>query len=500
MVKTLVLVRHGKAEKAVEGVDDSARELTQTARRALETAYPRTFALAEEEDDVHVWCSSAIRAMQTADIVARALDVDDIEVFDAIYEQNVETMLGMLETSDEQTVVMVGHVPSLNKLASRLTGTEITLGTGAVIALDLTEGTKKPAPILWYVAGPSDTLWSSLVSIEDEVSASADALAKEAKAFFKDSGDAKKLCDFRVSVRRMRSLISFLSPWVSGKQAQQIDKVLRGLQDATARLRGIDILSETVDELVDSGELGDNSLLPVACANERQLECESFLAFVHKRKLRRKLKDAMAAARTIRWKKSVSASGLTDSDLKARFDEELDTLDELLFGIDLSDAEAVHDARLDAKELHYVANRLGVVLGDERAQMSQYMDEIQADLGALDYARTNAVLAHEFEHGPRFRGVRADLGVVARDQEEVVSAIVSGLMRRDSGAAATEAPASAAEAEDQAAEAEVDAAVEAAAEANAEDAADDASEDDAETASEDEKEEPAGAPDKPVED
>ena len=98
---------------------------------------------------------------------------------------------------------------------------------------------------------------------------------------------------------------------------------------------------------------------------------------------------------------------------------------------DSSSANAVYDARRDAKELHYVANRLGVVLGDERAQMSQYMDEIQRDLGALCNARTNATLADEFRHSPRFRGVRADLGVVGRDQTEVVSAIVSGMKRRE---------------------------------------------------------------------
>ena len=95
-----------------------------------------------------------------------------------------------------------------------------------------------------------------------------------------------------------------------------------------------------------------------------------------------------------------------------------------------------------------VANVLGVVLGDERAQMSQYMDEIQRDLGALCNARTNATLADEFRHSPRFRGVRADLGVAGRDQSEVVSAIVSGMKRREAsdeaaeeGALSEEAPA-----------------------------------------------------------
>ena len=93
------------------------------------------------------------------------------------------------------------------------------------------------------------------------------------------------------------------------------------------------------------------------------------------------------------------------------------------------------NARRDAKEVHYVASRLGVVLGPERAQMSAFMDEIQNELGSLSIASDNQKLANEFSKSPRFRGVRADLGVVARDQAEVVSATLSGLRRREARSA-----------------------------------------------------------------
>ena len=165
------------------------------------------------------------------------------------------------------------------------------------------------------------------------------------------------------------------------------------------------------------------------------------MELVRKKSLVKKLDALVEELSGFRWKKSVLVRGLSEEDLRSRFDEELDALDQALFGLDLSSANAVYDARRDAKELHYVANRLGVVLGDERAQMSQYMDEIQRDLGALCNARTNATLADEFRHSPRFRGVRADLGVAGRDQSEVVSAIVSGMKRREASDQEAEEPA-----------------------------------------------------------
>lgn len=440
MVRTLVLVRHGKAEKERDGSSDLYRELTPDGRHALEIAYPRTFSLLEDYDDVNVWSSPAIRAMQTAQVVATALSVDGIEVDQTLYDQNVDAILSQIVTTPEDTVVIVGHVPSLDIVASRLLGRDVRLNKGAALALELSqppaaegdgEATLPTASVLWFVDGPKPSVWGSLVSIEGEVTASAGELAACAESFFNKPDSIDALCDFRMAVRRLRSLVSFLAPWESKKQAERADKVLRNLLDATARLRGIDIFSQTVNDLVESGELGENSLLPVACANERKLEHSSFMELVRKKGLAKKLDALVEELSGFRWKKSVLARGLSEEDLKARFDEELDALDQALFGLDLSSPRAVYDARRDAKELHYVANRLGVVLGDERAQMSQYMDEIQRDLGALCNARTNAALADEFRHSPRFRGVRADLGVAGRDQREVVSAIVSGMKRRE---------------------------------------------------------------------
>lgn len=454
MVRTLVLVRHGKAEKAPDDSSDLYRELTPDGRHALEIAYPRTFSLLEDYDDVNVWSSPAIRAMQTAQVVANVLGVDGIEVDQTLYDQNVDAILAQISTTSEDTVVIVGHVPSLDAIASRLLGKDIRLNKGAALALELpqpaatAEEEATPASLLWFVDGPKPSVWGSLVSIEGEVTASAGELAACAERFFNNPDDADALCDFRMAVRRLRSLVSFLAPWESKKQAERADKVLRNLLDATARLRGIDIFSQTVDDLVEAGELGENSLLPVACAHERKLERSSFMELVRKKGLVKKLDALVEELSSFRWKKSVLARGLSEEDLKSRFDEELDALDQALFGLDLSSANAVYDARRDAKELHYVANRLGVVLGDERAQMSQYMDEIQRDLGALCNARTNATLADEFRHSPRFRGVRADLGVAGRDQSEVVSAIVSGMKHREAsdeaaeeGALSEEAPA-----------------------------------------------------------
>ena len=432
MVKTLVLVRHGAPEAAAASGKDIDRKLTTAGVRALRTAYPRVFSLLGDDPKVQVWSSPAVRALETAEVVAAATGVEDIEVHQSLYAQDVAGFLAELDAADVPCVIAVGHAPFVDNLATRLLGPCPSLGKGAVIAIDLASGFSGRGGLRWYVAGPEATSWEELAVVEHAVAGAVRDLSARADAFLAGPESAATLLQFRIALRRVRSLLQFLAPWQTKKQNRRCEHVIKELQVASARLRALDILSETVAGLVESGELGENSLLPMSCAKERSLECASLLTLMRKRHSAKELgKIAHELAHHFGWKSKVSERGVTADDFRAHFDEQFNEVDEDLFGLDLRDGDAVYVARRDTKEMHYVAERLGEVLGPERAQMSEYLDEIQRELGALSDARSNKQLAEECAKSPRFRGVRADLGVVARDQAEVVSAITSGLRRRE---------------------------------------------------------------------
>ena len=432
MVKTLVLVRHGAPEVASATGQDIDRRLTTAGARALRIAYPRTFALLGDNPKVEVWSSPAVRAIETADVVAAATGVEDIEVHQSLYAQDMATFLAELDAAQTPCVIAVGHAPFVDNLASRLLGTCPPLGKGSAIAVDLAGGFSGRGVLRWYVCGPESTSWEELAVVEHAVAGAVRDLSSRADAFLAGPESAEALRQFRIALRRVRSLLQFLAPWQTKKQNRRCEHVIKELQVASARLRALDILSETVSGLVESGELGENSLLPMSCAKERSLECASLLTLMRKRRSAKELgKLAHELSHHLSWKSKVTERGVTADDFRAHFDEQFNEVDEDLFGLDLRDGDAVYVARRDTKEMHYVAERLGEVLGPERAQMSEYLDEIQRELGALSDARSNKQLAEECAKSPRFRGVRADLGVVARDQAEVVSAITSGLRRRE---------------------------------------------------------------------
>ena len=154
MGKKLVLVRHGKAER-VWGKADFDRELTAAGLDALQRTYPHTFAQLADDDPI-IWTSPAIRARQTAEVVADALDIsyEDMEEHPCIYDQDEDFLLAEIDAADDGCIIVVGHIPLVEDIVYDLTGDTIDFSTGAAAALELPDHKLKPAKLLWFAQGP----------------------------------------------------------------------------------------------------------------------------------------------------------------------------------------------------------------------------------------------------------------------------------------------------------------------------------------------------------
>ena len=116
-MKFLVLLRHGIAEDAKEGQDDLDRELTDKGRRRMESiaaGLARVFPEAEA-----IYSSPAVRAMQTAEPVAKAYDLK-IRKSDALAPGAPPRKL--VDAVKADYAIFVGHEPTLSSLMLDLTG------------------------------------------------------------------------------------------------------------------------------------------------------------------------------------------------------------------------------------------------------------------------------------------------------------------------------------------------------------------------------------------
>jgi phosphohistidine phosphatase len=146
----LYFLRHAQAEPG-SGMDDHDRQLTADGHRRTATAARVMTALGIAP--VHIYSSPRIRSLQTAEIVADALDMP-VEVRD---EVNFGFDLGGLDRlienlSDDSEVMFVGHEPSLSMMVHELTGADIDMKKGGLARVDLYDREDLSGTLIWLIA------------------------------------------------------------------------------------------------------------------------------------------------------------------------------------------------------------------------------------------------------------------------------------------------------------------------------------------------------------
>jgi phosphohistidine phosphatase len=111
----LYLVRHGKAEA---GADDAARRLTDGGRRAVRHVAKRLESAGVGVDRIEH--SGLARARETAEILTDAVGGQVIQVPYLNPEEDVTRVAGRLVDTGASNLMLVGHLPFMERLASYL--------------------------------------------------------------------------------------------------------------------------------------------------------------------------------------------------------------------------------------------------------------------------------------------------------------------------------------------------------------------------------------------
>ncbi len=121
-MQRVVLVRHGHAQEAAEGLSDMARALSEKGRRKTRNAARGLAALCGGVD--LLVSSPLLRALQTADILDEQLHVARREEVDWLAPMaDPADALRWMAGREEELAVLVGHEPHLNRLVGlALTG------------------------------------------------------------------------------------------------------------------------------------------------------------------------------------------------------------------------------------------------------------------------------------------------------------------------------------------------------------------------------------------
>ena len=144
----LYLMRHGQASNMAE--TDHERPLTQKGRSRTEST-ARVLANLEVAPDA-IFASPRVRAQETAQIIAEALNVtvttSDLVNFN-FDTDSLEVLIGGME--HDAQVMLVGHNPSMSEVTEELTGTSINLKTGAIACVDVDPDDLEKGQLQWLV-------------------------------------------------------------------------------------------------------------------------------------------------------------------------------------------------------------------------------------------------------------------------------------------------------------------------------------------------------------
>ncbi len=139
-MKTLIIVRHGKSSWAYPDLEDFYRPLKP---RGINDAFNIGDELLKRDVFPDLILSSpAIRAMNTAIIIARKLDfpLQRIRANESIYEASTYHLLNLLRNVEDNndTVMIFGHNPSFTSLINQLQDEPLyNLPTCGVFSIEL---------------------------------------------------------------------------------------------------------------------------------------------------------------------------------------------------------------------------------------------------------------------------------------------------------------------------------------------------------------------------
>lgn len=150
----LVFVRHGKAEY---GHDDYKRELTHEGRAALIEYYVHLEAQLREtfpyfdEMRVSVLTSPKLRALQTAELLAEQLGLEEVKATDSLMNYSLAAALKEARKTGSDLVFLVGHDPMCSVWVSELCQQDVSFRKGAAALLDYSRPHDALKPLIWYI-------------------------------------------------------------------------------------------------------------------------------------------------------------------------------------------------------------------------------------------------------------------------------------------------------------------------------------------------------------
>jgi phosphohistidine phosphatase len=139
-MKTLVIIRHAKAEEAVSSLNDFDRPLKKIGKKTAKLMAEKLLSMGVIPD--LIISSPATRALHTAEIIAEEFSLKNIVLTKGFIYKRLYNLMDLIEeiiseSKDSNTVFVVGHYPTIMLVIKQIQGVELQyLETSSALVYD----------------------------------------------------------------------------------------------------------------------------------------------------------------------------------------------------------------------------------------------------------------------------------------------------------------------------------------------------------------------------
>ena len=147
------MFRHGRAQQRSADLDDFSRALTKKGIRSLKKSMPELKNRIENDQNLHLWTSPKLRAVQTAEIIAKAFCIADLCAYEFIGSGSDTGLIAELVKMEPPfCVIIVGHEPDLGDWSQTICGTRIHFKKGGAACFGLADAGRLQGDLKWVFA------------------------------------------------------------------------------------------------------------------------------------------------------------------------------------------------------------------------------------------------------------------------------------------------------------------------------------------------------------
>lgn len=414
----LILFRHGKAESGNAATEDLKRALTEEGKEELRKSMTHFRAFMKPNQEIHLWSSPLLRAVQTAEIISEEFGIAEILQFEFIgngdyFDLNSE--LGLLK--QPATVIIVGHDPYLSEWSKNIFGYQIPFKKGAAASFAL----RSLSPL----AGDLECLISSEVPRPDPkkplkeeyqkiLTHCLSEVLKMKNLFLLRPEDPETAHQFRVKIRQIRSLISFIKPLLNQEDYGKVQDDLRNLANRFGYLREIDVLEEEWNTLIESRSdtFSDSTAFLSALKKERSNQQSQLQAQFGNSASSSVFNNLWVRLIEFPWENDSKKQILYAEFITARFKKWLSKARKELKKMEANDPKAIHSLRIRLKKLRYALTILEPALNKNNNRLVLNLKKLQDKLGIICDAQRDRIILKDLRLKYRKTSFHYESGVL----------------------------------------------------------------------------------------